>query len=214
MATSTKTKLIAKRSSKYLEEALYRRLFREGALLRALGRSSLSSSRAKACLQVGGQVSIRKLRDRKCFRPALKLQETMARRGMNLTLSDHAIQLDLVAKARGISDAEEYFMNLQESAKNHLTYGTLLNCYCKELKSDKAEALVEKKKELNFMSTAMAYNSLMMLYSKTHQPERIPNIIQEMKTNDILPDCFTYNIWMRSLAAKNDISGVERVFKR
>ncbi|KAG0457451.1 hypothetical protein HPP92_022608 [Vanilla planifolia] len=39
------------------------------------------------------------------------------KKGMNLTLSDHAIQLDLVAKARGISDAEEYFMNLQESAK-------------------------------------------------------------------------------------------------
>ncbi|KAG1346922.1 pentatricopeptide repeat-containing protein [Cocos nucifera] len=137
----------------------------------------------------------------------------MARRGMNLTLSDQAKRLDLVAKARGIASGEEYFINLPEPAKNHLTYGALLNCYCKELMTDKAEALMEKMKELKFASSPMAYNSLMTLYAKTNQPEKVPSVIQGMKANDVLPDCYTYNVWMRALAAINDISGVERVIE-
>lgn len=157
--------------------------------------------------------TIKKLRDRKRFHPALKLSETMARRGMNLTNSDHAIRLDLVCKGRGIASAEEYFVNLPESSKTHHAYGALLNCYCKELMTEKAEALMEKMKELEFAFTPMSYNSLMTLYSKTNQPDKIPSIIQEMKTNDVPRDCFTYNIWMRSLAAMNDISGVDRVME-
>lgn len=137
----------------------------------------------------------------------------MSRRGMNLTVSDQAIHLDLVAKARGISSAEEYFVNLPDSSKNQLTYGALLNCYCKELLTEKAEALMDKMKELGFASSPMAYNSLMTLYSKTDQQGKIPSIIQEMKANDVTPDCFTYNIWMRSFAAVKDIAEVERVIE-
>lgn len=132
---------------------------------------------------------------------------------MNLTVSDQAIHLDLVAKARGISSAEEYFVNLPDSSKNQLTYGALLNCYCKELLTEKAEALMDKMKELGFASSPMAYNSLMTLYSKTDQQGKIPSIIQEMKANDVTPDCFTYNIWMRSFAAVKDIAEVERVIE-
>nr|AIZ68164.1 pentatricopeptide repeat-containing protein At1g60770-like isoform X1 [Albuca bracteata] len=212
MASLTRTKLITKRSSKYLEEALYKRLFREGSSPESVRKELtdfLKSRKRVFKWEVG--VSIKKLRDRKRFRPALKLSETMARRGMNLTNSDHAIRLDLVAKARGIASAEEYFVNLPEDAKTHLAYGALLNCYCKELMTEKAEAIMEKMKEMGFASSPMAYNSLMTLYSKTKQPDKIPSIIQEMKANDVLPDCYTHNIWMRSLAAMNDISGVERV---
>lgn len=135
----------------------------------------------------------------------------MAERGMNKTVSDQAIHLDLVAKTRGIEAAENYFVDLPETSKNHLTYGALLNCYCKELMTEKAEALMEKMKELNIGLTSMPYNSLMTLYTKIGQPEKIPAIIQEMKANSVMPDSYTYNVWMRALAAANDISGAERV---
>lgn len=131
---------------------------------------------------------------------------------MNKTVSDQAIHLDLIAKARGIPAAENYFVGLPESSKNHLCYGALLNCYCKELKTEEAEALIEKMKELNFPLSSMPYNSIMTLYSKTGQSEKIPAIIQEMKASNIMLDSYTYNVWMRALAAVNDISGVERVF--
>ncbi|XP_044491104.1 pentatricopeptide repeat-containing protein At1g60770-like [Mangifera indica] len=209
-----RTKSIAKRSSKYLEEALYNRLFKDGSSevsVRQQLNQFLKSSKRVYKWEVGD--TIKKLRDRKLYYPALKLSEAMARRGMNKTVSDQAIHLDLVAKTRGIDAAENYFVDLPETSKNHLTYGALLNCYCKELATEKAESLMEKMKELNIGLTSMPYNSLMTLYTKIGQPEKIPAIIQEMKENNIMPDSYTYNVWMRGLAAANDISGVERAIE-
>ncbi|KAF5746576.1 hypothetical protein HS088_TW06G00747 [Tripterygium wilfordii] len=110
---------------------------------------------------------------------------------MNKTVSDQAIHLDLVAKAQGIDAAESYFIDLPETSKNHLTYGALFNCYCKELMTEKAEALMEKMKELNLGLTSMHYNSLMTLYTKIDQPEKIPAIIQEMRSEYVMPDSYT-----------------------
>jgi len=141
----------------------------------------------------------------------LQLSETMGKRNMIKTVSDQAIHIDLVAKARGIVAAEKYFIDLPESTKNHLCYGALLNCYCKELMTDKAEGVIEKMKDLDFPLSSLSYNSLMTLYTKVGQPEKIPSIIQEMKASNVMPDSYTYNVWMRALAAVNDISGVERV---
>jgi pentatricopeptide repeat protein len=135
----------------------------------------------------------------------------MDKRSMIKTVSDQAIHIDLIAKARGIVAAEKYFVDLPESAKNHLTYGALLNCYCKESMTDKAEGVIEKMKDLDLPLSSMSYNSLMTLYTKVGQPEKIPSIIQEMKASSIMPDSYTYNVWMRALAATNDIYGVERV---
>ncbi|XP_058194434.1 large ribosomal subunit protein mL101 (rPPR4) [Rhododendron vialii] len=206
------TKSVAKRSKKYLEEALYKRLFKEGSSevsVRQQLNQFLKGRKRVYKWEVGHSLKI--LRSRNRFYPALKLSETMAERGMNKTVSDHAIHLDLIAKARGVAAAEAYFINLPETSKNHLTYGALLNCYCKELMTEKAEALLEKMNELKLGLTSMPYNSLMTLYTKTGQPERIPSIIQEMKACDIMPDSYTYNVWMRALASGGDISGVERV---
>ncbi|KAJ6435363.1 hypothetical protein OIU84_000538 [Salix udensis] len=204
-------KNVAKRSKKYLEEALYMRLFREGSSEASVKKELnqfLKSSKLVFKWEVGD--TIKKLRSRNLYYPALKLSETMSKRGMNKTVSEQAIHLDLVAKSRGITAAENYFIDLPGASKNLLTYGALLNCYCKELMTEEAEALIEKMKELNLGISSMSYNSLMTLYTKVGQPERIPEIIQEMKANNVMPDSYTYNVWMRALAAVNDISGVER----
>ncbi|KAL5216401.1 hypothetical protein ABZP36_007802 [Zizania latifolia] len=212
---ATRVKDVARRSTnKYVEEALYRRLFRRGSTPQAVREEVdgfLDSRKRAFKWEVG--VCVRRLRKHALYRPALKLSEVMARRGMNPTVSDQAIRLDLVAKSRGIAAAEKYFLDLPETSKTHLTYGSLLNCYCKELMTEKAEALMEKMKELNFAYTAMGYNSLMTLYTKVNQHEKVPSIIQDMKADDVLPDIYTYNVWMRALAAREDIQGVERVIE-
>lgn len=215
MATITlkgRTKNIANRSKKYLEEALYIRLFKEGGneiAVRHQLNLFLKSRKRVYKWEVGD--TIKKLRDRKHYFAALKLSDTMARRGMNMTVSDQAIYLDLIAKTHGITAAENYFIDLPESTKNIECYGALLNCYCKELMSEKAEALMEKMKELSLPITAMSYNSLMTLYTKIGQPEKVPALVQEMKASDIMMQTYTYNVWMRALAAVNDIHGAERV---
>ncbi|KAL2344373.1 hypothetical protein Fmac_005658 [Flemingia macrophylla] len=212
MQRNGRSKSVVKRSKKYLEEALYAKLFKHGGSLRNV-RQNLSSFIKSRKLVYKWEVgdTLKKLRHRSLYQPALKLSETMTKRNMNKTVSDHAIHLDLLAKARGVIAAENYFVNLPESAKNHLCYGALLNCYCKELMTEKAEGLIEKMKELTLPLTSMPYNSLMTLYTKVGQPEKVPPIIQEMKASNIILDTYSYNVWMRALAAVNDVSGAERV---
>ncbi|GLT36603.1 hypothetical protein SLA2020_109700 [Shorea laevis] len=210
-----RTKNVAKRSTKkYLEGPLYTWLFKQGSSevsVRQQLNQFLKSSKRVYKWEVGQ--TLKKLRDHKLYYPAVKLSENMAKRGMNKTVSDQAIHLDLVAKARGIPAAENYFIGLPETSKNILTYGSLLNCYCKELMTEKAEALIEKMKELNLPLSSMSYNSLMTLYTKIGQPEKVPGIIQEMKACGVTLDSFSYNVWMRALAASNDTAGVERVIE-
>nr|KYP44701.1 Pentatricopeptide repeat-containing protein At1g60770 family [Cajanus cajan] len=212
MQRNGRSKSVLKRSKKYLEEALYVKLFRDGSSqlnVRQNLNNFIKSGKRVYKWEVGD--TLKKLRHRNLYQPALKLSETMSKRNMNKTVSDHAIHLDLLAKARGITVAENYFVNLPESAKNHLCYGALLNCYCKELMTEKAEALVDKMKELSLPFSSMPCNSLMTLYTKVGQPEKVPSIIREMKDSNIMLDTYTYNVWMRALAAVNDISGAERV---
>ncbi|KAK7250592.1 hypothetical protein RIF29_33120 [Crotalaria pallida] len=212
MNTYGRSKSVVKRSKKYLEEALYLKLFKEGSSelsVRQQLNQFIKSGKRVYKWEVGD--TLKKLRHRKLYNPALKLSETMAKRNMIKTVSDQAIHLDLLAKARGIAAAETYFVNLHESAKNHLCYGALLNCYCKELMAEKAEGVLEKMKELGFPLSSMPYNSLMTLHTKVGKQQAVPSIIQEMKANNIMLDSYTYNVWMRALAAVNDISGVERV---
>nr|AYM00838.1 pentatricopeptide repeat protein [Salvia miltiorrhiza] len=135
----------------------------------------------------------------------------MEKRGMNKTVNDQAIHLDLIAKSRGITAAEDYFVALPESSKNNLTYSTLLNCYCKLSMTSKAQTIFERMKELNLEMTSMPYNSLMTLNMKNELPQLVPGLVSEMKEADVMPDIYTYNVWMRALAAMGDIAGVERV---
>lgn len=74
MALAPKTRELAKRSGKFLEEALYRRLFREGnspASVRNQLEEFLKSRKRVHKWEVGA--TIRRLRDHKLFRPALKV---------------------------------------------------------------------------------------------------------------------------------------------
>ncbi|XWS34750.1 hypothetical protein CRYUN_Cryun21dG0064200 [Craigia yunnanensis] len=158
----------------YLEEALHHRVFKEGSSeisVRQHLNQFLKSSKSVYKWEVDH--TLKKHRDRKLYYPALKLSEMMmTKRGMNMTISDQAIHLDLVSKERGIPAAENYFIDLPEASKNHLTYGTLLNCYSKELMTEKAEALMEKMKEINLPLGSMSYSSVMTLTQRLAWPAR------------------------------------------
>ncbi|KAG4924503.1 hypothetical protein JHK87_050043 [Glycine soja] len=175
-------KSVVKRSKKYLEEALYVKLFKDGSSQLSV-RQSLKKFVKSRKHNYKWEVSdtLKKLDDRKLYQPALKV-----------TLIIHSYAS----------------FTLLESAKNHLCYGALLNCYCKEPMIEKAEGLMEKMKELSLPLSSMPYNSLIMLYTKVGQPEKVSSLIQEMKASNIMLDSYTYNVWMRALAAVNDISNM------
>jgi pentatricopeptide repeat protein len=143
----------------------------------------------------------------------MQIMDWMEKKKIKYNSTDHALRLDLLSKTKGILAAEEYFNILPPTAKDRLTYGALLNCYCKELMEDKALALFKKMGELNFLSSDLAFNNLMSLYMRLNQPEKVPPLVQEMKQRSIPPSTFTYNIWMNSYASLNDMEGVERVMR-
>ncbi|CAL0316499.1 unnamed protein product [Lupinus luteus] len=155
---------------------------------------------------------VRQLRKYRKFQHALEIMEWMELRKVNFASDNYAIYLDLVSKTKGLDAAENYFNDLPPEAKNKYTYGALLNCYCKNLVTDKALAHFEKMDELGFV-TNLAFNNLMSLYMRLDQPEKVPHLVDDLKQRKIPMAAFTYHIWMNSYASLNDLDGVERVYE-
>uniref|UniRef100_A0A1D1XML8 Pentatricopeptide repeat-containing protein At4g01990, mitochondrial n=1 Tax=Anthurium amnicola TaxID=1678845 RepID=A0A1D1XML8_9ARAE len=196
-----------------LEKPLYRRLSAlggapEGSVTRVMDEWLREGKRVRPIEVIK---YVKELRKYKRFAQALELMKWMDRKGIEMTYSNHAIRVDLLSKTEGLDSAERYFSNLPEPAKNHLTYGALLNCYCTEKLADKATALYERMKLLNYDSTTLVYNNLMILYLKLHQPEKVPPLMEDMKAKNISPDNLTYCILMNSYASLKDIDAVEQV---
>ncbi|XP_020274756.1 pentatricopeptide repeat-containing protein At1g02370, mitochondrial-like isoform X2 [Asparagus officinalis] len=136
----------------------------------------------------------------------------MEKKGLTFNFSSHAIRLDLISKVSGIDMAEKYFGTLPIQAKNQKTYGSLLNSFCQEKMEDKAIALFEKLKELNFAST-LAYNNIMTLYKILDQPKKALMYFEEMKGANVASDTFTLGILITCYTSLNDIESVERVIE-
>ncbi|TVT96808.1 hypothetical protein EJB05_57976, partial [Eragrostis curvula] len=134
-------------------------------------------------------------------------------RGMNMSHTNHAIRLDLIHKVRGIQAAENYFDDLPDPAKNHRTYGALLNCYCSEKMEEKAADLYRKMDELGITSSTLPINNLMTLYMKLGQHRKVDSLFEEMKVKNVKPVSLTCCILMTSYAASNKIDAIEELLK-
>ncbi|XP_022769519.1 pentatricopeptide repeat-containing protein At1g02370, mitochondrial [Durio zibethinus] len=156
---------------------------------------------------------VKELRKYRRYQHCLDIMDWMEKRNMQFSHVDHAIRLDLIAKTKGLGAAKDYLSALPPGAKNRLTYGALLNCYCNNLMKDEALTLFKKMDEVKLIKSALPFNNLMCLYMRLGQPEKVPELIDELKQRNI-PRCrFTYIFWMQSYANLNDIEGVERVLE-
>ncbi|CAN6469034.1 unnamed protein product [Victoria cruziana] len=156
---------------------------------------------------------IKRLRGYKRFKHALQLSEWMDAKDMKLSRGDYAVRIDLLSKTEGVESAEKYFHTLPKAKRNWATYGSLLNCYCMNKLTEKAESLFEKMKEENFACTSLVYNNLMTLYLKIDKPQRVPPLVEEMKGKGLKLDIVSYNLLMNSYAAMNDVEGAEKVIE-
>ncbi|KAL5226295.1 hypothetical protein ABZP36_014560 [Zizania latifolia] len=197
-------------------KALYRRLSAlgnagEGSVSRVLNKWVLEGREARA---VDLAKYVKELRKYKRHAQALELMDWMVKtKGMNMSYTNHAIRLDLIYKVRGIEAAEQYFVGLPDPAKNHRTYGALLNCYCSAKMEEKATDVYRKMDELGISSTTLPINNLMSLYMKLGQHNKVTSLFDEMKVKNVKPDNLTCCILMGSYAALNKIDAVEDVLK-
>ncbi|CAI8603693.1 unnamed protein product [Vicia faba] len=155
---------------------------------------------------------VQELRKYRRIHHAFEIMEWMIMRKINFSWDNYAVHLDLVSKVKGLVEAENYFDSLPPHAKNKYTYGSLLNCYCKELMLDKALSHFEKMDELGYV-TSLSFTNLMALYMRLGQPEKVPLLVNHMKQRKIRMTGFTYVVWMNSCAALYDLDGVESVYE-
>ncbi|KAG9442216.1 hypothetical protein H6P81_018070 [Aristolochia fimbriata] len=126
-----------------------------------------------------------------------------------ITPSEHALRLDLVGKVHGSESAETYFNDLEEKDKNEKTHGALLNCYARDKLTDKILFHMKMMKKSGFASTTVPYDNLMYLYSNIGQYEKVPEVLAEMKINQIVPCNFSYRICINFYSERSDIEGME-----
>lgn len=131
---------------------------------------------------------------------------------MKLVPGDYAVHLDLIAKIRGINSAEKFFEDLPQKMRDPATCSALLHTYVQHKEYDKAEALMEKMSECDFLKSPLPYNHMLSLYVSTGQLEKVSEIIKELK-KITSPDVVTYNLWLAACASQNSIETAEKVFR-
>lgn len=157
---------------------------------------------------------VKDLRKRKRFTQALEVSEWMNKKGICIfSPIEHAVQLDLIGRVQGFVSAESYFNNLKDQDKTNKTYGALLNCYVRQCQTEKSLSHMQKMKEMGFASSALNYNDMMCLYTNVGQHEKVPDILTEMKENNVSPDNFSYRICINSYGVRSDLEGMERILK-
>ncbi|KAL8129804.1 hypothetical protein V2J09_018959, partial [Rumex salicifolius] len=158
---------------------------------------------------------VRELRKFRNYKLALEVYEWMRNRKERFSLfsSDMAIQLDLIAKVRGLSSAEEFFNSIPDMQKDNRVYGALLNAYVGAKVRDKAEQLMDTMRKKGYASEPLAYNVMMTLYMKLKEYEKVDSIVSELKQKNIPLDIYTYNIWLSACGSKGSVDAVEEVFE-
>ncbi|ONH93602.1 hypothetical protein PRUPE_8G241600 [Prunus persica] len=100
------------------------------------------------------------------------------------------------------------WMTLQQDMK---LLPALLHTYVQNKLSDKAEALMAKMSQCGYMKHPLAYNHMLSLYVSNGQFDKVPEVIQELKSNTS-PDVVTYNLWLTVCASQSDVETAEKVF--
>ncbi|KAL8138962.1 hypothetical protein V2J09_004963 [Rumex salicifolius] len=151
----------------------------------------------------------RKLRGYKRYQDCLEIFEWMDKIKYNYSTKDHALRMDLICKTKGITVAEQFFESLSSDDKNLYTYGALLNCYCTVKLGDKATELFKEMEELNYV-TGLTFNNLITLALATGEPEKVPKLIEEMKSRNFPMNSYSYSLLIQSYQLLNDMEAVER----
>ncbi|KAL3639673.1 hypothetical protein CASFOL_014641 [Castilleja foliolosa] len=155
-------------------------------------------------------LTISHLRRRRMYFKALQFSEWSESTDHFLpTESNHASRVDLLAKVRGISKAEEYMKQIPESLRGEIVYRTLLaNCVAAN-NIPKSEELFNKMKK-QFPITAFSCNQLILLYKKTDK-KKIANVLTLMEKENVTASQFTYQMLIDVKGQLKDIDKMEKL---
>ncbi|XP_011075441.1 pentatricopeptide repeat-containing protein At1g80270, mitochondrial isoform X2 [Sesamum indicum] len=161
--------------------------------------------------QIEVSLTMFQLRIRRFFTKALQLSEWVeSTRHLEFNEKNYASRLDLIAKVRGISKAEEYLKQIPKSFRGEIVYRTLLANYVSCTNVKKSEELFNKIKELEFPMSCFTYNQMLILYKRVDK-KKIADVLLLMEKENIKPTIFTYQILIDVKGQSNDIIGMEQI---
>ncbi|RZS15864.1 hypothetical protein BHM03_00047761 [Ensete ventricosum] len=165
---------------------------------RPLGRSEISSAMLN-------------LRKRRLYVTALQFMEWLEANGhIDFVERDYASHLDLIAKVKGLQNAEKYIEKIPSSFRSEVIYRTLMaNCVGAD-NVKKAEEVFNKIRDLGFPISVFACNQLLLLYKRVDR-KKIADVLLLMEKENVKPTLFTYRILIDTKGRANDISGMEQI---
>lgn len=141
----------------------------------------------------------------------LQLSEWLeAKNHIELDDRHYASRVDLIAKLKGLYNAENYIKQIPESFRTEKVYRTLLANCVSTTNVKKGEQLFNKMKDLGFPITCFACNQLLLLYKRCDR-KKIADVLLLMEKENIKPTIFTYQILIDVKGQANDITGMEQI---
>ncbi|KAJ8556204.1 hypothetical protein K7X08_022962 [Anisodus acutangulus] len=125
--------------------------------------------------------------------------------------SDIGARIHLIYKIKGLEEAGKYLDSVPQQFKGFHIYSTLLNCYTNEKSVEKAEAIMQKIRDMRFSRTPLCYNFMMNMYYQTGNWEKVDEMMNEMEGKGIMLDQFTLMILLSAYAAAGDSDGIDKI---
>ncbi|OMO67347.1 hypothetical protein COLO4_30181 [Corchorus olitorius] len=153
----------------------------------------------------------RTLRGQNHFEQALQVSDWMTqKRNLQLSFTDIYFRMDSISKVNGLEEAEKYFESLPDSMKDKQVYTALLKCYSQFRCLEKAEATLQRMRELGFATEALSYNIMLKLYAKLGKHEMLDHLLQEMQEKGIDSDSFTVHTRFNAYVDASDMEGMQK----
>uniref|UniRef100_A0A2P2JQH8 Uncharacterized protein MANES_12G084500 n=1 Tax=Rhizophora mucronata TaxID=61149 RepID=A0A2P2JQH8_RHIMU len=165
--------------------------------------------------QSGLQLIIKLLRKSRRYTHALQLSDWMIdQKAYNPSTGDFAVQLDLILRIHGIEHTEKYFNRIPESLRTFQIYGPLLHSCAGHRGLEKAEATMQKIRDLGFLKGPVSYNIMLKLCSQMRKYEELSSVVQEMEEKCIGWDTITYNNRLHAYAATSNVEKMEKLLMK
>ncbi|CAH9062404.1 unnamed protein product [Cuscuta europaea] len=154
---------------------------------------------------------LRELRKRNMYGKALKLSEWLeSSKHTELTDVICASRVDLIAKVRGLNQAEAYIEKIPQPLRSEIVYRALLANCVSAYNLKKSESVFNKIKDLKFPISCFTCNQLLLLYKRTDK-SKISDVLLLMEKENVKPNTFTYKILIDAKGQRDDIAGMEEI---
>lgn len=124
--------------------------------------------------------------------------------------------LDMLGKTGHVSEMEDLFNDMKETADTHptsVTFHQMMNTYAKNGDVVKMEALHEEYQEKGYADTAVTYNILMNGYGRAKRFEQLKELMEKRRREGVEIDDRAYCILIISFGKSRILDEVQRLFE-